>query len=89
MKTPTEGLLMGLLMRTPDPAPPAVDDQAPLLEKLTGFLAAFAPSVGEVHSQYDVELCDNSASFEIVESRNLAIVAAFQAVERIARAAAR
>jgi hypothetical protein len=68
------------------PPPP---DHSQILEKLTGFLTPFAPAIGEVRPLYDVELADSSASFEVVGSRNLAIVAAFQAVERIARATAR
>lgn len=65
------------------------EDHALILEKLAGFLASFAPAIGEVHSIYDVAQADHAASFEVTTSRDLAIVAAFQAVERIARRACR
>lgn len=54
--------------------PPEGDER--ILEHLVTFLSNFA-------------VADQSAPFEVVASRNIAIVAAFQAVERIARRMAR
>jgi hypothetical protein len=71
---------------TPKAAPPAPDAPTERLKALSDFLGRFAPAVGERRDGCGTHLADDDRpNRAVIVARDDAMVACFEAVERIAR----
>lgn len=60
------------------------DVAADRINALAAFAARFAPAIGEVKASFGPDVEDQTTG-EILHARNRAIVACFDAIERLAR----